>query len=410
MTGRGIPLAGAPGVEKLASPSEITTPSALCVLDVNWDSTLQLFRALGDRVPLYLVKPTNFGQARATGVPIRSCLKAQQLSARHYLRRLAFPPGWFSALAPVTLPLLAACIRREMLSLGLRLAGSIITYPQYLPVLKRLRPVKAAYYCVDDYRCYWPDRAAKLETLENQVVAEVDLVVCTAKFMQEEFKRRVPRAAAKIQHLPNGTRESFLAPHPLLRPDPLPQDISHIPRPVLGYLGSISGRINWNIVERVLERFPSASVLLVGAAPPKASKDWTNMAGLRRFANFHYVGFRDQERIMTYIRAFDICLIPEPDEPLNVAGCPQKLWNYLASSRPIVSTRIPEQAMWEPAVSIADNPSQFCDQIARLLAAGCDDGLGARRLQIVQEHTWPRLAEQLWGALIHSDLRSAGVT
>lgn len=107
---------------------------------------------------------------------------------------------------------------------------------------------------------------------------------------------------------------------------------------------------------------------------------------------------------MTYVRAFDICLIPEPNEPLNVAGCPQKLWNYLASSRPIVSTRIPEQAMWEPAVSIADNPYQFCDHIVRLLAAGCDDGLGARRLQIARDHTWPQLAKQLRGALIQSGL------
>jgi len=350
-------------------------------------------------MPLYLVRTTAFGQARKTGVSIRSCLRAQRLSGRQYLRRFAFPPGWFSALAPVALPLLAASIRREMLSLGLRLAGTIITYPQYLPVLKRLKPLKAAYYCVDDYQCYWPDRAAKLEALENEVLDEVDLVLCTAKFMQEEFQRRVPRAAAKTQHLPNGTRESFVAPHPLLRPDPLPQDISHIPRPVLGYLGSISGRINWDIVESVLERFPSASVLFVGPAPPIGSKDGTRMAELRRFANFHYVGFRDQECIMTYIRAFDICLIPEPYEPLNVAGCPQKLWNYLASSRPIVSTRIPEQALWEPAVSVADTAAQFCDHIARLLALGCDDGMGEGRLEISRKHTWPRLAERLWGEL-----------
>lgn len=379
----------------MATSEAITTSRALCVLDANWDSTLQLFRALGDRMPLYLVKTITFGQARATGVSIRSCLKAQRLCANHYLRRFAFPPGWFSALAPVAMPLLAACIRREMSSLGLRPVGTIITYPQYLPVLKRLKPVKAAYYCVDDYRYYWPDRAAKLEALENQVVDAVDLVLCTAKFMQDELKRRMPGAAARIQHLPNGTRESFLASHPLLRPDPLPQDISHIPRPVLGYLGSISGRINWDIVEQVLERFPSASVLFVGPAPPTGSKDGARMAELRRFANFHYVGFRDQERIMTYIRAFDICLIPEPYEPLNVAGCPQKLWNYLASSRPIVSTRIPEQALWQPAISIAAAPTDFCNHIARLLLCRCDDGLAERRLDIARAHTWPQLAHGL---------------
>jgi glycosyltransferase involved in cell wall biosynthesis len=400
MTERGISLAGAPEVESMAPSAEITTPSALCVLDANWDSTLQLFRALGDRMPLYLVKTTTFGQARATGVSIRSCLKAQQLSARHYLRRFAFPPGWFSALAPVALPLLAACIRREMSSLGLGLAGTIITYPQYLPVLKRLNPAKAAYYCVDDYRCYWPDRAAKLEALENQVVDAVDLVLCTAKFMQEEFKRRVPGAAAKIQHLPNGTRESFLASEPLRKPDPLPADIAHLPRPILGYLGLLNGRINWDITEAVLRRFPQASVVFVGNKLDPRSSEGARADHLRRYPNLHFAGFREQPRIMEYIRAFDICLIPEPSGPLNVAGCPQKLWNYLASSRPIVSTRIPEQAMWEPAVCIADAATGFCDHIARLLACQGNDGFGERRLAIAREHTWPKLADRLRDLLI----------
>jgi len=101
-----------------------------------------------------------------------------------------------------------------------------------------------------------------------------------------------------------------------------------------------------------------------------------------------------------YICAFDICLIPEPYEPLNVAGCPQKFWNYLASSRPIVSTRIPEQAMWEPLVKIADDSEQFCSHIQKLLACGCDDGLSASRLELARRHTWPRLAERLWIDLV----------
>ena len=102
---------------------------------------------------------------------------------------------------------------------------------------------------------------------------------------------------------------------------------------------------------------------------------------------------------MEYIRAFDICLIPEPCGKLNVAGCPQKLCNYLASSRPIVSTNIPEQAQFQPEVSIADNSDAFCGHIGRLISCSGKDGFADKRLQIAREHTWPKLAARLKGIL-----------
>ena len=356
---------------------------------------MRLFEQLNDRTPLYFVKTRTFQQARMAGWSFRSCLRARELTANRFERRFMFPSGWFSILASVFMPLLARFVRRDMRKLNLVLDSLVITYPQYLAAARKLRPAKIIYYCVDDYRCYWPDRASKLETLEDRVVDEVDLVLCTAKFMQEEFRKRVPSAAAKIHHLPNGTRESFLVPQPLSKPESLPADLAQISGPVLGYLGSISGRINWEIVEAVLRRSSSASVVFIGPPPPADSKDASRMNQLNIFPNFHFVGPRPQEKIMDYIRAFDVCLIPEPYEPLNIAGCPQKLWNYLASSRPVVSTNVPEQAMWSPAVCISRGAEDFCEHVARLLACGGQDGFAGQRLEIARNHTWPRLAENL---------------
>ncbi len=372
---------------------------AFCILDGNWDSTVRLFEQLADRMPLYFVKTRTIQQARTSGWSFRSCLRARQLTDDQFERRFMFPSGWFSALAPVFLPLLAGFIRREMTRLNLELDTLVITYPQYLDVARRLKPARTIYYCVDDYRGYWPARAGQIEDLENQVIQEVDLVLCTARFMQEEFKKRVPSAAAKIHHLPNGTRESFLVPQPLAKADPLPDDLAHIPGPVLGYLGSISGRINWDIVEAILKRFPSASVVFIGPPPLADSQDTVRMNQLKKFPNFHFAGPRPQEKIMAYIRAFDICLIPEPYAPLNIAGCPQKLWNYLASSRPVVSTNVPEQALWSPAVCISQGAEDFCGQIARLLAGGGQNGLAGERLEIARNHIWPQLSENLWNLL-----------
>jgi glycosyltransferase involved in cell wall biosynthesis len=375
----------------------MNTSPAMVVADANWGSTYLLFSELHTRIPVYLLKTSTIQQARGAGWLKREFLRLREIDANLYERRLVFPPAWFSIFAPLSMRIVGYFVRRDLRRLGLRCSTLVLSYPQYRRVAPHIRPERLLYYCVDDYRCYWPDRAKQIEVSENRLVQEADVTLCTAAFMKSEFARRNPNRAGRIHHLPNGTRESFLAAAPLSLPDPLPADVAHIARPVLGYLGSIDGRIDWEVVEAVLKRFPQASLLFVGAAPPAGTRDGARIQRLRGYPNLHFVGFRSQDCIMQYIRAFDICLVPEPNQPISVGGCPQKLWNYLASSRPIVSTRIPEQAMWEPAVSIADDGEQFCDHIARLLACGGNDGLASRRLEIARAHTWPRLAERLWG-------------
>jgi hypothetical protein len=90
---------------------------------------------------------------------------------------------------------LAFMLARDLRRLRFKPAVMGVSLPQYTPVIHRLRPKKRFYYCVDDYRYYWPDRAAATQELEDRLVQEVDLVLCTARFMKDELSRRVPSAA-----------------------------------------------------------------------------------------------------------------------------------------------------------------------------------------------------------------------
>jgi len=301
-------------------------------------------------------------------------------------------------------------VARDSGRLGMSNPVLVVVHPHahWRAVAERLAVSQIVYLCVDDYREMWPSRAKVVEKEEDAIVGRAALVLCTSRFMVDELGRRNPGCRDRIVHLPNGTRQDYLVPNPLTTPGPLPPDLGMVSRPVLGYLGSIEGRIDWPLVERLAVAFPDASLLFIGPAPGRGGEDSRRLAGLRKWANFHYVGPRPQEKIMDYIKAFDVCLVPEPMRPLSIAGCPQKLWNYLASSRPIVSTAIPEQSAWQPMVKIGSTKHEFLEHVKVLLTTKCDDGLAAKRLDIARDHTWPVLATRMVQLLVTRGVLECG--
>ena len=53
-------------------------------------------------------------------------------------------------------------------------------------------------------------------------------------------------------------------PSPLVRPAEPPPDIAHLPRPLLGYVGSLEDRVDWELMDRLSHEFPDASIVVVG--------------------------------------------------------------------------------------------------------------------------------------------------
>src|SRR5690606_29089998 len=81
----------------------------------------------------------------------------------------------------------------------------VMTYPHYRYLRDLLRPDVQVYLNLDDYTLYWPGRAAEVERLERQLVAEADLTACVSRARADRLREAVPDASRKIRHLPHGT-------------------------------------------------------------------------------------------------------------------------------------------------------------------------------------------------------------
>jgi glycosyltransferase involved in cell wall biosynthesis len=264
--------------------------------------------------------------------------------------------------------------------------GLVTTYPHYLHLANQLKPDVSLYYNLDDYALYWPTHADEVRDLERRLVSASNATVCVSRLRALELRAAVPEAAGRIHHIPHGTPRPFLAPVPLDRPADPPRDLDGLPRPLLGYVGTLEDRLDWGLLERLSAAFPEASIVIVGRPPEADESPWNQRC--RRFLdrpNVHAVGWRPQAKLPRYYQAFDLILIPYLiDHPFNRACSPTKIMDGMGSSRPIVATSIPECRLYAELFDVADTDEAFIEAVSRILKEDSDDGRSLLR------HAWAR--------------------
>ena len=375
-------------------------PLALAVADANWFTTENLFRELHrPGVSTLLLKCDDYRNAWRRGVrPWSPGAGLVPCGPKLWRRDLVLPSGWMKSYPALGM----RPIRRTIDAWRAGHAADaplalVMTYPHYLHLRDQLRPDRLIYFNFDDYAQYWPRRARSIHALERRAVAEADLTVCASKLRCEELRRAVPDAADRIRHLPHGSPTPVVPEAPSERPAPVPVDLAHLPRPILGYVGSLEDRIDWDLLRRLADAFPAASIALIGRLSPASSGPW--LADFRRCLarpNVHALGWRPQETIGSYNAAFDVCLIPyKADHPFNIACCPTKIMDYMATGRPIVSTALPECQLYGHLFDVAPDAEAFLAAVASILDSGSDDGRSSSRHAWALANTCRRVVDRL---------------
>ena len=373
---------------------------ALAVADANWFTTENLFREVRrDNVSTLLLKCIDYRNAIQRGLPPWSW--GRQLYQRGpdlWERDLVLPSGWMKRFPKLGMRPIERSIRgwRDGHARGARLA-LVMTYPHYLYLRDLVRPDRTIYFNIDDYSQYWPRHANQVNELERQAVRDSDVTVCVSKLRADELRAAVPEAADRVHHLPHGSPSGSIAEHPWAQPAPPPADLAGLPRPILGYVGTLEDRVDWNLLRTVSEAFPKASLVVVGRPAARSREPWYE--DYRRCLarpNVHAIGWRPQDAIPLYNRSFDVCLIPyRTDHPFNRVCSPTKIMDYMGSGRPIVSTDLPECLLYERLFHVASGPDAFVEAIRSVVDARSDDGRSLLRYDWARDHTCRKVVDRL---------------
>ncbi len=221
-------------------------------------------------------------------------------------------------------------------------SGTVVlwmSWPETVTWIDHIRPHIAVYDCLDDF----PEWAAA----ERRIVPRVDLVVATSaplyqKMRQEHARVVLVRNGCEYERFSDLDAAPDPADWPALQPD----------QPVVGYVGALGYWIDASIVALIAQHYP---MVLVGP----------NLGHQNIYhEHAHYLGMRPYAALPSYLKRMQVLTIPFALTPLTRATNPIKMYEYLATGRPVVSTAIPE-AQGTRLVKVGRTPEEFLQQVDR---------------------------------------------
>ena len=216
---------------------------------------------------------------------------------------------------------------------------------------------------------------------ENELTAirAADISFATSK---ELVRKLTTFSGHEVQYLPNAA-DVGLFTRAFELELPIPLDIKHLPKPIIGYTGNICQRMDYALLQKICSEYSDASVVLVG---PKNFYAHTEI-DLDSIPNLHFTGAKSIEQLPGYLRHFDVVILPFLINELTKSIYPLKINEYLASGKPVVSTAFSEDMeTFGDVVYLADNHDTFLKKIQ--IALEKDDISADKRVERAKSNSW----------------------
>lgn len=335
----------------------VTFERPVLVLAANTPWVYALAQALSDY--------THVTALRLLDLPNYRRLKPQWPETASAICRVSIvmPPGYAGALEPLFRPLMRTLIARQQRRLR-KLSGLdplvIVPYPFLTPWVRDVPGDRLVYYNLDEYPFYEPRRAERILKQERELVASAGLTICLSLHQVKTLQARNPAHADRIQHFPLGVVEDFLNPEPERRP--LPDSV--------GYVGNLSDRVDWEFVSAVARLMPDAKFHFVGQVEAEPGASGWRAARKRALAmpNVHYEGEVPQAEVRDHYWRYAVNWMPyDTKHGFNIASCPTKIMDALASGRPFISTDTPEIRLYPDKIACVKSPEDAAAVLSHLL-------------------------------------------
>lgn len=308
---------------------------------------------------------------------------------------ITMPQGYAGVLERVFRPMMCRLVRREQARLR-RQSGAdpvvICPYPYLAPWVRHIPGQQLVYYNLDDYILYDPARAARIMAGESELVERAHLTLCLSSHQAETLRARHPDQAGRIAHFPLGVVEDFVNPAP--GSPPLPRTV--------GYVGNLTERVDWAFFEAVAQRLPGVRFHIVGSlgAASAGEPPW-QVARTRvlRLPNVVHEGSVPQAAVREHYWRYAANWMPyDMGHRFNIASCPTKIMDALASGRPFVSTEIPEVRLYPDHIVVVRTPDEAASTLRMVLWGGRPHDPQAQ-VAYACTQTWPHRTKRLFELL-----------
>lgn len=245
-------------------------------------------------------------------------------------------------------------------------------------LLERLKERVSIYHAIDFFKkekniCL---RRKCIEAMEEKLCRKCGiLLTSTTELLQD--KRNLNK---DIHLIPSAVSESFFNNGPA----PLPRDMENIPRPRIGFTGTIDNRIDFELLDFVLAQNHNWQIVLIGIV--RTNKIFKYVESRKEI---HLLDWKDNSILPAYINAFDVCILPYKINEFTKGISPIKIFEYLALGKPVVAVDLPSlrNLSEDNFIKSAKTRKEFYDYIAGYLTNDAQDTKD-RRIEFAKKNTW----------------------
>ena len=248
-----------------------------------------------------------------------------------------------------------------------------------IPVSKQYHSDVLEYEYVDDISVTVSgaaDLSAAVKVHED-IMKDADIVVATAKKLYDEAVTK----CRKVIFSPNAADcDFFSAP---AEKNAKYADLQEKYSCVLGYYGALASWFDYDIIRAVAEKKPDWCWLLIGK---KIDNDMER-SKIEKLPNVIYAPAVPYKELPSYIACCDIMTIPFVLNEITAATSPVKLFEYMASGKPIITSDMNECRNYG-SVHIYKDCESFIELAEKSLKEAKDPEYIALLRREASENTW----------------------
>lgn len=248
----------------------------------------------------------------------------------------------------------------------------IVSHPRFISIARRLsvRGIPVIYDCMD-LNSAFDDSLSQDSTAENELVKISNLTICSSSKILESLKITAPSANLKLVR--NAlSRDRYVSL----------DDIKPIENR-LGYFGTISSWFDWEVVLDILNHFEQMEIHLWG---PTDSKHEIHPRVI-------YHPQIEHSQVVREMLTCRILIMPFSVTPLIEGVDPVKLYEYVATGRPVVSSAYAEIRHFDSFIETYSSLDEVREVIPRVLSAPVLDETNRRKF--VDDNNWLRRGEEI---------------
>ncbi|HBY7151231.1 TPA: glycosyltransferase family 1 protein [Klebsiella pneumoniae] len=269
----------------------------------------------------------------------------------------------------------------------------------YNPLTKRLLNLKdysyVVYHCVDEIKAQPGMPVSILEESENELIVNSDIVFVTAPKLYESRKLLNDRTyyhsnVADFNHFNTSITEGYERP----------KDLKNIEGPILGFIGAISSyKVNFELLSSLAKNRPQYHIVLIGLVGEGDPN--TDVSILENHKNIHLLGPKEYDELPSYLKYFDVALLPNMINSYTDNMFPMKFFEYLAAGRKVVSVNLKAIQEFKDYVYISTTNEEFIEGVDKALDG---DAIPLeKRLELARQYTYQSRTKKMLDLIENND-------